>query len=36
LARWYYANDLEAFDLREETRGQVDLPRLRKGKVGGL
>ncbi|GAA6049548.1 hypothetical protein JCM3770_000841 [Rhodotorula araucariae] len=36
MARWYYANDLDAFDLRKETRGEVDLPRLRKGKVGGF
>ncbi|GAA5852969.1 hypothetical protein JCM9279_000097 [Rhodotorula babjevae] len=36
LARWYYANDLEAFDLNKATRGQVDLPRLRQGRVGGF
>ncbi|BGP36607.1 hypothetical protein JCM10450v2_000497 [Rhodotorula kratochvilovae] len=36
MARWYYANDLDAFDLRKETRGEVDLPRLRKGNVGGF
>lgn len=38
LARWYYANEVEdpSFDLRKEVRGQVDIPRLKKGKVGGL
>ena len=36
LSRYYYANDLDAFDLRKETRGQVDFPRMRKGKIAGL
>ncbi|GAA5992024.1 hypothetical protein JCM10908_000704 [Rhodotorula pacifica] len=36
LSRYYYANDLDAFDLRKETRGQVDFPRMRKGKMGGF
>ncbi|KWU46703.1 hypothetical protein RHOSPDRAFT_14757 [Rhodotorula sp. JG-1b] len=36
LSRYYYANDLDAFDLRKETRGQVDFPRMRKGKIAGF
>ncbi|GAA5872289.1 hypothetical protein JCM3774_003335 [Rhodotorula dairenensis] len=36
LSRYYYANDLDSFDLRTETRGQVDFPRMRKGKMGGF
>ncbi|GAA5972202.1 hypothetical protein JCM11641_002356 [Rhodosporidiobolus odoratus] len=38
LARWYYANQIDdpEFDLRAPTKGEVDIPRLRKGKVGGF
>ncbi|BGP12612.1 hypothetical protein JCM10213_008748 [Rhodosporidiobolus nylandii] len=39
LARWYYANQVNDpdFDLRKEgAKGEVDIPRLRKGKVGGF
>lgn len=36
LVRYIYANQLDKFDLRKETKGQVDIPRLRKGRVGGL
>ncbi|GAA5898726.1 hypothetical protein JCM6882_000908 [Rhodosporidiobolus microsporus] len=38
LARWYYANQVNdpELDLRKEAKGQVDIPRLRKGKVGGF
>jgi hypothetical protein len=36
---WYYGNQVNDpdFDLRKEgARGEVDIPRLRKGRVGGL
>ncbi|GAA5857118.1 hypothetical protein JCM8547_007970 [Rhodosporidiobolus lusitaniae] len=38
LARWYYANQVNdpSFDLTKRSKGQVDIPRLRKGKVGGF
>ncbi|GAA5827033.1 hypothetical protein JCM11251_002214 [Rhodosporidiobolus azoricus] len=38
LGRWYFANQINDpdFDLRKETKGQVDIPRLREGKVGGF
>ncbi|KAG8961591.1 hypothetical protein FRC03_005185 [Tulasnella sp. 419] len=35
-ARWYYHNNISAFDLHEKTFGHVDIPRLRKGRVGGF
>jgi membrane dipeptidase len=36
LMRIYYANNISAVDLNKPTLGQVDIPRLRKGKVGGF
>ncbi|GAA6004489.1 hypothetical protein JCM10207_000750 [Rhodosporidiobolus poonsookiae] len=38
LARWYFANDVndKKLDLRKPTKGHVDIPRLRKGRVGGF
>ncbi|GAA5855846.1 hypothetical protein JCM5353_008656, partial [Sporobolomyces roseus] len=36
LVRHIYANQLDKFDLRKKTKGQVDIPRLRKGRVGGF
>ena len=36
LARLKYANNVSAINLSKEMPGQVDIPRLRKGKVGGL
>ena len=36
LARFKYANNVSAIDLTKEMPGQVDIPRLRKGKVGGF
>jgi len=32
----YYANNVSAFNLDEPTLGHVDIPRLRKGRVGGF
>jgi membrane dipeptidase len=36
LMRVYYANNISAVDLEKEVPGQVDIPRLRRGKVGGF
>jgi hypothetical protein len=36
LARLKYANNASAIDLTKEIPGRVDIPRLRKGKVGGF
>jgi len=36
LVRELYANNVTAFDLNESIPGHVDIPRLRKGKVGGF
>lgn len=36
LVRELYANNVSAFDLNEPTPGHVDIPRLRKGQVGGF
>lgn len=36
LARAYYRNQVHEIDLDKPMRGQVDIPRLRKGKVGGF
>ncbi|GAA6058740.1 hypothetical protein JCM10212_003428 [Sporobolomyces blumeae] len=36
LTRYLYANQLDNFDLDSPTKGQVDIPRLIKGKVGGF
>ena len=36
LVRGAYRNNISAFDLRETMPGHVDIPRLRKGKVGGF
>ncbi|GAA5885523.1 hypothetical protein JCM16303_002243 [Sporobolomyces ruberrimus] len=36
LVRYLYANQLGDLDLRNRTKGEVDLPRLRKGRVGGF
>ena len=31
-----YKNNYTAFDLRKSVYGHVDIPRLRKGRVGGF
>lgn len=36
LVRGRFANNASAFDLHEAVVGHVDIPRLRKGKVGGF
>ena len=36
LVRNRYANNVSAFDLRKRMPGQVDIPRLREGRVGGF
>lgn len=36
LVRVYYANNISAFNLNQPMLGHVDIPRLRKGKVGGF
>ncbi|KAI0728252.1 membrane dipeptidase-domain-containing protein [Fomitopsis betulina] len=36
LARTIYGNNITAFDLNTPTRGHVDIPRLKKGRVGGF
>lgn len=36
LARSRFANNASAIDLNSRLVGQVDIPRLRKGKVGGF
>ncbi|THH26679.1 hypothetical protein EUX98_g7513 [Antrodiella citrinella] len=36
LVRELYANNASAFDLRKEMPAHVDIPRLRKGQVGGF
>lgn len=36
LVRGYYAYNVSAFNLNEKMPGHVDIPRLRKGKVGGF
>ena len=36
LVRVYYANNVSAFNLNEPMIGHVDIPRLRKGRVGGF
>jgi len=36
LVRERFANNASAFDLRKEMPGHVDIPRLRKGQVGGF
>lgn len=36
LVRWKYANNVTAVDLASRMPGHVDIPRLRKGKVGGF
>ncbi|KZT65952.1 hypothetical protein DAEQUDRAFT_730871 [Daedalea quercina L-15889] len=36
LARTVYANNITAFDLNTPTLGHVDIPRLKKGQVGGF
>ncbi|GAA5923529.1 dipeptidase [Sporobolomyces koalae] len=36
LARYVYANQVDSFDLRTATKGHVDIPRLRQGRVGGF
>jgi membrane dipeptidase len=36
LARFGYANNVSAIDLESPMPGQVDIPRLRAGKVGGF
>ncbi|GAA5848378.1 hypothetical protein JCM3766R1_002328 [Sporobolomyces carnicolor] len=36
LARYVYANQIDDFDLERTVKGQVDIPRLRKGHVGGF
>jgi membrane dipeptidase len=36
LARLKYGNNVSAIDLSKEMPRQVDIPRLRKGKVGGF
>ncbi|QRW05315.1 Membrane dipeptidase (Peptidase family M19) [Ceratobasidium sp. AG-Ba] len=34
--RWLYKNDISSFDLHQTVPGHVDIPRLRKGHVGGF
>jgi membrane dipeptidase len=34
--RYKFANNVSAIDLESEMPGHVDIPRLRKGKVGGF
>ncbi|QRV91245.1 Membrane dipeptidase (Peptidase family M19) [Ceratobasidium sp. AG-Ba] len=34
--RWLYKNDISSFDLHQTMPGHVDIPRLRKGHVGGF
>lgn len=36
FARTVYANNITAFDLNTPTLGHVDIPRLKKGRVGGF
>ncbi|KAG8809595.1 hypothetical protein FRC19_005131, partial [Serendipita sp. 401] len=36
LYRYGYANNVSAINLNEPTQGHVDIPRLRKGHVGGF
>lgn len=36
LARWYYHNQIGDIDLNSATKGEVDIPRLRIGRVGGF
>lgn len=36
LVRVFYANNVSAFNLNEPMLGHVDIPRLRKGRVGGF
>ncbi|GAA5909019.1 dipeptidase [Sporobolomyces salmoneus] len=36
LARYVYANQIDDFDLNQRIKGHVDIPRLRKGHVGGF
>ena len=36
LVRTHYANNVSAFDLNKPMPGHVDIPRLRKGRVGGF
>ncbi|KAL5514515.1 hypothetical protein ACEPAG_2604 [Sanghuangporus baumii] len=36
LVRVLYGNNISAFDLQKSMPGQVDIPRLRKGHVGGF
>ena len=36
LTRNKFANNASAIDLESEMPGHVDIPRLRKGKVGGF
>lgn len=36
MARAYYRNQVSEIDMNSRLRGQVDIPRLREGKVGGF
>lgn len=36
LARAYFRNQVDEIDLNGAVRGQVDIPRLREGRVGGF
>ena len=36
LARMMYANNVSAFDLRKPMPADVDIPRLREGRVGAF
>ncbi|GAA6011693.1 hypothetical protein JCM11491_000719, partial [Sporobolomyces phaffii] len=36
LSRYIYANQIDDFDLNRPTKGEVDIPRLRTGHVGGF
>ncbi|KAG8708087.1 hypothetical protein FRC09_001450 [Ceratobasidium sp. 395] len=36
LVRWVYKNNISSFDLRERMPAHVDIPRLRRGHVGGF
>ncbi|KAK1927955.1 membrane dipeptidase-domain-containing protein [Papiliotrema laurentii] len=36
LVREMYANNLASFDLHKETRGHLDIPRIKQGHLGGF
>lgn len=36
LVRMRYANNVTAVDLHEKLEGDIDIPRLREGRLGGF